>query len=316
MIWLVWRRQRAAFLLAAALLAGTAIVLVIARLLLVGAAADLGAAGCVTDPGAACPNGARGELYETFRDFHGPIRAWLWALFPTVGLIVGVGLFTREFEQRTHVLALTQATSRARWWATGVLTSLLPAAIGVLLVAIVATWALRPFGVLYEQSRMVPLDFDVHGLVPVANTLLAAALAISAGLLIRSSLATVVVTVLGWTLVWYVIGFTRYDILPDQIAIFPFVDSYSWAEVDIGGMPTDFGHLDAAGNVVHSDEVVMICDQLSFDSCLQDAGAVRTFVAYQPESSFWPLQVIVAGISAALSILLLGGGLLRLRRDL
>ncbi|GAA1321199.1 hypothetical protein [Pseudonocardia xinjiangensis] len=318
MTWLVWRRQRAALLLCAALLGGTALVLVAARLLLTGAAAELGVTACLTDRAVDCTDGGRRyELYQSFRGFQGPARAWLWVLAPIVGMIAGAGLFAREFEQRTQVFALTQATSRTRWWATGIAVTLVPVLVAVAGLTLVASWALAPFAVLYEHYRIEPVDFDLSGVLPVGSALLAFAIAAAAGLLLRNSLATIVVTVLGWTLIFFVVLYDRYDYLPAETTTTPLTDTWRGWDGDTGPgtLPRDFGFLDAAGNRIDLTTFYRHCPvPTDMRVCAPTIGAVSVYRDYQPDSNYWPLQGITTAIMIVLSALTLAAGKLRLRR--
>lgn len=314
MTWLVWRRQRAALLLAAVLVAATVVVLVAARLVLEARAASVGASACLTDPAMDCttPGPAR-ELYESFRLGHRYLRFWLWGLAPLLGLIAAATLFARETEERTVVFALTQSVGRARWWTTNVVAALLPALAGALLLTLTTGWALTPFGVLYRQGRIEPLDFEVHGIWPLTAVLVTFSLAALFGLVVRSSIAVVVATVLCWIAVLSALLYTRYDILPSSVLTIP-ISEYT-GTFDIDGMPGDLVYLDANGSVIPLRAVGADCGpREDYVSCLERSGVSSVELQYQPESNFWPLQAIQSGLAVVLSAALLGGSYARVRR--
>lgn len=315
MTWLVWRRQRSALLLAAALLAITVIALVVARLLVEGRATDLGAAGCLTVPGSDCAHGGAGdrELYSTFFMFNRLIRFWLWILAPLLGLIVAATLFARETEQGTVVFALTQSTSRRRWWSFGILATLLPALGGVAVLTVVATWALGPFAVLYGNNWMEPLDFDFRGIWPLASALIAFGFAALFGTLARSSLAVVVATIVAWVAISAPLLYTRYEYLPYATASQPVAETAGWIPVD--GMPRGALYLDGNGNELDQATIVASCQaDVSYVACLQRGGVTTFAQQYQPSTNFWPLQGILAAVAVGIAVVLLGASALRAQR--
>lgn len=315
MIWLVWRRQRAALLLATALLAIGLVVLVVGRLVLIDRAAQLGASVCLTDPAMTCSEGSHRVLYDEFENFRRLLLLGLWALSPALGLIVGSGLFAREFEQHTDVLALTQAVSRRRWVAIGMTTMAVPLLAATLLLSLVNGWASEPYHGLYHGVRLTAPDFDVSGVAPAAEALTAFALAAGVGLVLRRSLVTVIVSVLGGIVLLFVSVNLRYDVLPDHIVTTPLdPDGNAVNSLPDGAVPRDYGFLDAAGTHFDPDVVIRSCDTPDYGSCLRKLGAVGQFQSYQPDTYYWPLQAVFAGAAAAIALLLVGAGLQRLRR--
>ncbi|MEQ3553429.1 hypothetical protein WIS52_23405 [Pseudonocardia nematodicida] len=314
MIWLVWRRQRAALLLGAALVAVTVVALVVARLLLESRAASLGDSACLTDPALDCTGWGRGrELYDSFLGPHRFLQFWVWALVPLLGLIVAATLFARETEERTVGFVLTQSVSRTRWWTTNIATTLLPALAGALVLGLAARWALAPFETLFQQGRIGPLGFELHGIWLPASVLISFSLAAALGTWLRSSLAVVVGTVLGWLVIFAVLVYTRYDILPSSVQIVP-IGEYD-GTVDVDGLARDMAFRGAGGEMIPPGEVGAGCGpQENYTACLQRDGVVAAEFEYQPESNFWPLQLIQSGIAIVLSSVLLGSSYVRARR--
>ena len=314
MTWLVWRRQRAALMLAAVLVAATVVVLVAARLVLEARAASVGASVCLTDPAMDCTTPGPGrELHGSFTLFHRYLRFWLWALAPLLGLIAAGTLFARETEERTIVFALTQSVSRARWWAANIATVLLPALGGAVLLTLTTAWALTPFDVLYRQARIEPLDFEVHGIWPLTAVLVTFSLAALLGTVVRSSIAVVVATVLCWLVVYTALLYTRYDTLEPSALTIP-ISEYT-STFDIDGMPGDIAYRDTNGGVIPLRTVGADCGpREDYITCLERSGVSSVELQYQPESNFWPLQAIQSGIAVILSAVLLGGSYARARR--
>ncbi|WP_028922341.1 hypothetical protein [Pseudonocardia acaciae] len=212
MIWLVWRRQRTALLLSAAILLLAAVTLTVGHIVLVTDASSLGVRACLDAPRCRDVNLA---FMSPYPGFGGVARIGLWAVAPLVGWICGVGLYGRELQQRTHLLALTQRTSRLRWWAAS-LTVVIPPALGMAALTALAGWALRPFDSLSPAARIKPLQFDITGVAPVGSLLLAFAIAAAAGALLRGTMTATVATVLAWSAIFLAVLLTRYDYLPDR----------------------------------------------------------------------------------------------------
>ena len=289
MIWLVWRRQRAALLFALALLAAVALLMALGGIGL--------RAGRV--PAAAGPP----ALVLI-------VRTVLLVLPGLVGVIAGAGLFGRELERGTHVFALTQSVSRLRWWLTGLVVTGLPVVVGVALVTWLAGWALGPHGMDFPLATPF---FDSSGLVPIGHVLLAFTVAAGTGLVARNALAAVAVGV-GVVMVVQIVlaaGY-RMNYLPPEHARVgvsaltdrPLVGS-RWLEsapVDTAGAPVA---PPPPGCVVPGDPV----------PCLRAAGATAVEVVYQPASRYWPFQAIETGVLLSLSAAALGVGYWGLRRQ-
>jgi hypothetical protein len=306
--WLVWRRQRSALLVAATLVAVTIVALVVARLMVTTEAASLGASACLTDTRPDCAGaGAVTRLRDSFLSSYRLLQFGVWVEAPLLGLIVSATLFARETTEQTVVFALTQSTTRGRWWATGVFSTLLVALVAVLLVTLVGLWGLAPFSTLYRQSPMEPLVFDAQGLWPSASALLAFAIAVLAGTLLRSSMGVIVVTVIGWVVVTAALLFIRYDhLLPvatQQISVGSYVTE---GTAEVKGMPRAPAFLDATGREIPLRSVGADCDpREDYGECLERTGVAAVGLRYQPDSNFWPLQGIQAGIAVVLSAALL-----------
>jgi hypothetical protein len=194
MTWVAWRQQRPATVAAAIVLAVAGLVLGASGWQLTTQARDSGLAACVA-AGGDCQ-----VLVEAFTSRYGPILepvSLLGALLPVaLGLLFGGPLLAREFEQGTHRLAWTQSVTRSRWLAArlatagGVLVVVSAVAAGLL------TWWWGRFDALGISSRAA---LERGSLVPVATAVLAFAIAVAAGGLIRRvvpALATGLVAVL------------------------------------------------------------------------------------------------------------------------
>ena len=208
-----------------------------------------------------------------------------------IGTLVGAPLLSREFERRTHLLAWGQSVSPTRW-----LAARLGSAAALVLVAAAAAAALCEW---FWQQYMVPSGLDSYafhpttygaiGAVPVAYALYALALGAVVGLLLRSTLASVLVTgVLGAAsmLGMYLL---RSHLLPLS----------SQVQVGTNGFvaPNNAWVLDHGVVLPDGSRVSVFTD--CWSTACEDS---HTFYGvYQPASHFWPLQLIESGVLLVLA---------------
>ena len=142
-----------------------------------------------------------GQLLDNVRGY-APFQALYWTglyllyVVPAlVGTFWGAPLIAREIEAGTLRMAWTQSVSRTRWLAAnlgvGALASM--AAPG-LLSLMVSWWASRvdpldPFG----MNRLQPAMFGARGIAPAGYAVFAFVLGVTAGLLIRNTVAAMAV---------------------------------------------------------------------------------------------------------------------------
>lgn len=305
MIWLVWRRRRAALLTAAGLVAAFSVVLVVGRTAFVAQLRALGIDDeCTRVATDACRSAATSALAGNpppdFGPFWGLSHSALLAVPLVVGLLAGTGLFHRELEDGTYALAMTQTVTVTRWWATGLLVSC--ASVTVLLVplGLVAEWAYAPFDLItYPFSPLETPLFEISGAVPVAYGLLGFTLAAATGLVTRGSLAPVVVAVTGYTVAMFVLAtIARPQYLPAE-TVRQVVD-YSRPDLGIsdvaGSWELESRWVDDRG----STRSLAGCAE-GLSRCLQDAGVTGYVVPTQPNSRYWAFQLIETALLLALS---------------
>jgi hypothetical protein len=306
MIWLVWRRQRAALLTAAGLVAAYCIVLVAGRVALVAHLQAHGLAdSCIDVPSEACRSTATAALMGTepvtFALFWGPSELVLLAIPLAVGLLAGTGLFQRELDEGTSILALTQSVTVTRWWATGLLVSGVPVVLILVPLSLVSGWAYAPFELIHPFSTLETPLFESSGLAPIAYGLLAFALAAGTGLVARGNLAPTVVTVTGYVVAMFVLAtVARPQYLPAETVR----QAVDFTRTDAGirdapGWTVGRRWVDAQG----APRINTGCGDGNrpLGQCLRDAGISGYEVRTQPESRYWVFQLIETAIVLALS---------------
>ncbi|MFC5993319.1 hypothetical protein ACFQE5_03720 [Pseudonocardia hispaniensis] len=315
MIWLVWRRQRAALLVGLALVVGAAVVLVSGRLLFVADAQALGLEHCLR-PEPRCAEPAWWTLVEGYRWYLGLVHLGLIAVPLLLGMLAGAGLFGRELDRGTHVFALTQAVGRVRWWAVGLLAAGLPAVAAVAALTAVAAWALDPFARLRSPTPLSPPAFEIAGLAPIGYLLLAFIVAASAGLLLRGIPAALVVALV--VQVGVLIGLSRSaraHYLPPEVARISIEAGAAAYSLPDGAWPMELRFLDARGETVPPASAYRFCmADTAQETCLSRGGVATVEQEFQPASRFWPFQLIEVAILVVLSAGALALGLVGLRR--
>jgi hypothetical protein len=182
MLWLSLRQFRSQAIVAAAALAGLAVVVVIVGSQLL-ADFHTNVSSCT---GAGCGNAA-----NDFIDKYALMGSWLDALVLVVpgliGVFWGAPLVAREIESGTFRLAWTQSIARTRW----TLTKLVLLGLGGMAVAglcsLMVTWWSSPFDFVVGAGPFA--HFDTHGIVPIAYAAFAFAVGVAAGAVIRRTVA-------------------------------------------------------------------------------------------------------------------------------
>lgn len=118
-----------------------------------------------------------------------------------LGVFVGVTVFSRDLERRTHVLGLTQGVSRRRWYWMRVLVVFGPVVAAMILLGLVSHWArYQQSGIFsfagYIEPRLSFPAFGMSGFVPAAYTVVGLIIGSTCALLFRNTLASMVVTLI------------------------------------------------------------------------------------------------------------------------
>jgi hypothetical protein len=342
MIWLTWRQFRGP---AAAVLGAMAVAVV-------GLA--------ITGPQLA------DVLSESGEDFFGQLStdgatravflvgtALAYVVPAVVGAFWGAPMVARELEAGTHRLVWNQSITRTRWLVSKLGMAALGAAI-VGCIGLVMTWWSRPLDDAlikgytdnspFSIPRVVPEAFGSRGIVPIGMTVLALVVGVSAGLIVRRTVAAMALTLATIVAVQILMpmlvqsrlmppeSFTT-TITSENIRGFMMSgeedapDPHIEVEVSVGqpgawvtanrtlgpdGEPVKFlpAWAKACAPSPGGDPATV---EECFDR-LADEG-FRQQVEFQPASRFWALQWRETGILLALAAGLTGFCFWRIRRD-
>ena len=285
--------------------------------------------------------------------------ALVYAIPALVGVFWGAPMVAREVEAGTTRLVWTQSVTRSRWLATKLgVTAACAAIAGTTGLAL--TWWCGPIddaitkgyggeGDPFAIGRITPALFGTRGTVPIGMSVLALAIGVTAGMVLRRTVAAMAVTLVLVVAMQLVMPLVVQQRLLEPKQLVTTISQDDLREVSASGkldspefrierIEIAFDSpgawvvhnrtYDAAGNVVETfPSWVSECmprpgkkssadgkQEACFDR-LRAEGFVQR-VDYQPASRFWPLQLIETGILLGLAALLGGFCLWRVRRDL
>jgi len=191
------------------------------------------------------------------------------AAFAIIGALIGAPLVAREVEQRTHLAAWTQSVSRRRWYTAK--TSALAAGLAVagLAAGTINAW-LQPQLTAGVTAGSRWSWFVSVNLAPAGEAVLAFALAVAAGALLRRTLPAIGAALTGFTVLLLAARWTVQALTPASTTTGP--------------------HFDAPPG-----------------SWILGSGTT-TPVPYHPASQYWPLQLTLLTILLALAAAALATG--------
>ena len=314
MTWVTWLQYRYQAALAAALLAGLAVVLLVTGL----HAAQVwhsALAGCALHGSCADLPGSPLSLASP-RAYGLVVATAAVPLLP--GLFWGAPMVAQEAETGTDQFAWTQSITRRRWLAVRTGWLLLGAAVLAGAVSALATWWSGPDNALNAVAFRLG-RFDVIDIVPVGYAVFAMALGICAGALLRRIVPAIGVTLAGfvalrvltaWLRLYYMTPLTAYYKLT---ANWPATGSYlevSRGIVGQNGLPPVAGPgmvMAQPGQPIPAAcrPALASVNPDAVASCVTAHG-YRGYLIYQPASRFWAFQGIETGIYVALAAALLG----------
>jgi hypothetical protein len=230
-----------------------------------------------------------------------------------IGMFVGAPLFAREFEQKTHLFALTQSVSRRRWLTGKIAVATVPAVAGLAVLTWAYTAMAGTVGGLAgngEDSRFTQSMFDAQGLMPVAYGLFALICGIAFGLLLRSTLGAVAATLALFGVARVAMDQLRPHLLTPEIiqgklGTFPKPPAGSWT--------LDSGFVDRAGNTAVNPTLAPCPTSVNEIACLKQNGFTGTYQSYHGPDTYWTFQLIEAGILLAFAAALVAAGIWWLR---
>jgi hypothetical protein len=197
MIWLTWRQHRGEAVGAAVVLAVLGVLLLFHGVPMHGAYERDGIAACqlqmLRGDSGSCAQGLQ-SFESTWADLPDQFAAWLPFLPMLAGMLIGAPLLAREFEQGTWQLAWTQGVTRRRWLASKL--ALVLGGVGTVAVVFAAgvSWWFGPLA----PHPFTTAKFNHAILVFPAYVIVAVAIGILAGVVVRRTIVAAAITVGGY----------------------------------------------------------------------------------------------------------------------
>jgi hypothetical protein len=221
-----------------------------------------------------------------------------------IGAWAGASLIGRELESGTANLSWTQSVTPARWLAAKLAV---PAALivsGTVLLTLLnrlVWWREEPLrDAVSTRDWFAVITFTGNGTLATAYALLALAIGVVAGLLLRRSLPALAVGFAGTAALMVVLQGNRHHLWP-VTEVRAAASEPLWT-----GMLVDRGLITASGDRISNS----LCGD--FDCGRSDV--VGYWAQSHPASHFWPLQLVETGIVVAVTALLVLASFHLLRR--
>ena len=294
MIWVTWRQHRPQALTALGVFAFV-VVYALAFGLWMRSTFDSDAIGsCLARSGGAGCGGAISSFLHAAQGGAGaPLTLVLLVVPGVLGAAVGAPLLGQELERGTWQLAWTQTVPRTRWLVAKLGLIIAGLVVYGAAVTAVVSWSLSPLDQI--SIRTQPPQFVGEGVALTCSLLCAFGLALLAGLLLRNTIAAMVVGYVAWEV--------------------PFV---------LGTLLT--GPLQFMTTTMRIPCTGVVCLTASTNSSPPVTGHLGDFVtgvtrsgnelivSYVPADRFWPMQFVVGGMYLAIAAAAIGTAVWLLHR--
>ena len=305
LIWVTWRQHRVALAGVAVLLGGLGLYLLIMGLKIHNDYASV--LSCHPAHSAACLT-----LSDMFNRHYYPFAqvfsVFLLAVPVLVGVFVGAPVLARELETGTFRFAWTQGAGRTRWAI---------AKLGLLAVAVTVasyafsllwSWYFQPFFTEGLDGLLAQQYFDLRGVAFAAWTLLAFAIAVIAGVLIRRTVPAMAASIAAWVGLDFAINlFLRKHYQAPLVTTSGTVWQNNWVlnQWYTGPSGAVASQQTIRNFVAHAPRSVRYSPNSGAVTAYLSAHHYTQWAAYQPESRYWHFQLIEGGWLLALSLILL-----------
>ncbi|WP_441247163.1 hypothetical protein [Kitasatospora sp. McL0602] len=291
--WALWRRHRSVLLTVTVVFALIAVGFLMSGLIQHAAYDRAGLARCNnTTP--ACV-----RLWKPFiRDYGNANRTVgmvLYFLPGAIGAFVGGPLVAREFEAGTYRFAWTQGAGRTRWTAGGLLLAgtALPG-LGALLGLVLRWWNAPLIGLFGGLS---PQTFAQGAPAMAGRTLLGFGIGVLAGTLLRRTVAAVGAGVGGSVVAVFVAEALRFHY---RAPLTDTVHTAVTSGTDIRWVTTSWFTDPGGARMTDSAFFDLVDKNSDVERLLSHGYALHEL--YQPESRYWPFQLIEFGWMAVLGV--------------
>ncbi|MCE7004179.1 ABC transporter permease [Kibdelosporangium philippinense] len=219
------------------------------------------------------------------------------ALPVLLGMFFGAPLFAREIESGTHVFGLTQSVSRTRWIVTKLAIAGGSLALAMLILGMVSVWALEPVSFVL-RGRIGTGVFEAQGVVVGGYAILAFAIGATAGLVLRNTLAAMVVTLALYTVVLMAVANEVREHYAAPTVYETRVDGMSGRIEPPEAWLLERGFMEADGSRIS----VLECTRSGqMVACMNDSRFVGEYLRVHLPDRFWRFQFTELGLVLLLS---------------
>ncbi|MFF3406814.1 hypothetical protein ACFYW8_11455 [Streptomyces sp. NPDC002742] len=228
-----------------------------------------------------------------------PVAAWAAA-----------ALIGRELESGTAQLAWTQSVTPVRWLVAKLTVPAVLLTAGTALAVLLSAWARRA-----EDGDLIGGWFNTNvfistGPVAVAYALAGLALGALAGLALRRALPAAGAAVASAFVLHSVLDQFRMSLWPAVT-----VTGRTALHLPTGSLALEHGAVTRHGERLGNDlACVGSGSSTSIGECVKRTGLTDFWATYQPESHFWPLQLVESGLLLAVAGLATAAAFALLRR--
>jgi hypothetical protein len=293
--WVSWRLQRTETLIVVGILALLAAFLVPTGIQMGHAYHRDGLAACLTmNPSPICSS-ELGDFRQRFQSLI-DLAAWFTLLPGLIGVLLAAP-FVLDLEHGTYRLAWTQSITRSRWLLGKLGLAVVSAVVAAGALILLLAWWRAPS--VHLDGRLINGNYDSTGTVVLGNTLFALGLAVAVGAVWRRAATAIAVSFLGYFAMRLFVDFSLRDHL-----VAPLKATYRG---------------DQQPSFLHNARIISLHGTINGHSILGSGGFfpnrakvavpnpsnVVFHVVYQPESHFWPLQLVETGLFIGLAAILI-----------
>ncbi|MFE7242004.1 hypothetical protein [Streptomyces sp. NPDC057580] len=214
-----------------------------------------------------------------------------------IGIFVAGPVIGRELESGTYKLSWTQSVSPARWLAAQLAVPAVLTLAGVSVLSAVCAWARsKANGMHYTLQWYERVVYGAMGTVPVGYALCMLAFGALAALVLRRTVAAMIVTVVAYGALVVALNTVRNSLWPVRTDTFRFGSAYRFPDA---AADTGQGWITTGGKRLPADVCLNSADDLK--DCLAGHDVAFRYLDYHPASHFWPLQLVETGILLVLA---------------
>ncbi|MFD9461341.1 hypothetical protein [Streptomyces sp. NPDC060027] len=308
--WTVLRLHRTALYAWGAALLATAAVL--AWMYVIGPDARAAARSCAA-PGAgraACAHLQAIDADAIYANGLDLVATCVTYLMVPVAAWAGAALIGRELESGTAQLAWTQSVTPVRWLAAKLAVPAVVLTAGTTLAVLLNVWARGD-----ENGDLAGDWFSLHvydstGPVAVGYVLAGLALGALAGLVLRRALPAAGAAFAAALVLHDVLSRFRMSLWPAST-----VTGQAALHLPSGALALEHGAVTRNGERLGNDLACVGLDRSTdISRCVERTGLADFWATYQPESHFWPLQLVESGLLLAVAGLATAAAFTLLRR--